>query len=873
MLRIIVSASVGQAKKYYSEGLTREGYYAEGQEMAGLWGGIASHKLGLVGSVDKDAFSRLCENRHPVTGQRLTPRTPTKRRVGYDFNFHVPKSVTLAYEYHGDKRILTAFRQAVRETMEEMEQAAQTRVRGGGRDEDRMTGNLIWAEFIHFTARPVDGIPDPHLHAHCFVFNATLDPVERRWKALQLGDVKADAAYYEAAFRMRLAEALQKLGYQIELVGGSFEIGGISRGLIEKFSRRSHVVEAKAKELGALTAAQKDGLAALTREKKVKSLSKPELHPVWWSRLSPEDKRELGAVKPVLGRSYEIGVEEPDRSHEAVKSAVKHLFYTASLVTERELIAEALKWGYGRATLKGIKAALKEVPLIRTEKNGQTMVTTAEVLLEEDRIIQRCQKGLGKFPSLNRAWLIQDRRLNGQQMDAVFHVLCSCDFITGVVGKAGVGKTTTLQETARGIEAAGHKVMAFAPTARAARGTLRKSGFENAETIERLLVNPALQEQARGAVWFIDEYGLASARSTDSLLALAENLGARIVVVGDTGQHHSVERGDAFRLLQKFGGLSVATIDKIQRQQGMYRTAVEQISKNDFEGAFETLDHMGGFREIEDNEKRYSAIAADYVATVKTGKTALLVAPTHMECEVVTRKVRHTLKENGTLDEGKKWPILRNLSWSPAQKEDVRHYTPGMVVKVSGHVKGFALGEHLSVVKLEDDKVLAKSDKGHVKALPLHQSAKFNVYQRDTIEICAGERLRITANTRTADRHELENGSSYNVKGFSKDGRIVLENGWKLERNFGHLDYGYTHTSNVAQSATVDVILVAQSGRFSSGASYAQQFYTSVSRGKEAVRIYTDDIEGLRENVARVRTRLLATEVVGRPERGITMEM
>src|SRR6202000_540247 len=105
-------------------------------------------------------------------------------------------------------------------------------------------------------------------------------------------------------------------------------------------------------------------------------------------------------------------------------------------------------------------------------------------------------------------------------------------------------------------------------------------------------------------------------------LALAENLGARLVVIGDTGQHHSVERGDAFRLLQQFGGLSVATIDKIQRQEGLYRTAVEQISKNDFETAFETLDNMGAFREIVDNEKRYSAIAADYVATTKAGKTA-----------------------------------------------------------------------------------------------------------------------------------------------------------------------------------------------------------------------------------------------------------
>ena len=45
----------------------------------------------------------------------------------------------------------------------------------GGKNENRRTGNMAWGEFIHFTSRPVDGVPDPHLHAHCFVFNTTFD--------------------------------------------------------------------------------------------------------------------------------------------------------------------------------------------------------------------------------------------------------------------------------------------------------------------------------------------------------------------------------------------------------------------------------------------------------------------------------------------------------------------------------------------------------------------------------------------------------------------------------------------------------------------------------------------------------------------------
>lgn len=266
MLRIITSTSPGQAKKYYRDGLTREGYYSEGQEMAGQWGGKAARQLGLIGAVKREPFSKLCDNLHPETGEQLTPRTKQNRRVGYDFNFHVPKSVTLAYQWTGDERILRAFRKAVRETMEELEREAATRVRGRGRDEDRYTGNLAWAEFVHHTARPVNGVPDPHLHAHCYVFNTTFDPVEKRFKAAQFGGIKQDARYFEAAFLTRMATSLKEMGFEIELSANkSFEIAGISRGLIEKFSRRSKLVEAKAKELGIATHAGKDGLAALRR--------------------------------------------------------------------------------------------------------------------------------------------------------------------------------------------------------------------------------------------------------------------------------------------------------------------------------------------------------------------------------------------------------------------------------------------------------------------------------------------------------------------------------------------------------------------------------------------------------------------------------
>ena len=161
MLRIIQSSSAGAAKNYYAEGLSKEDYYSEGQEIIGAWGGELAARLGLSGQVDKASFDALCDNINPATGKRLTARTDNGRTVGYDINFHCPKSLSVLYALNNDEKILAVFREAVSETMKDIESAMAARVRSGIKDENRFTQNMAWGEFVHFTARPVGGIPDP----------------------------------------------------------------------------------------------------------------------------------------------------------------------------------------------------------------------------------------------------------------------------------------------------------------------------------------------------------------------------------------------------------------------------------------------------------------------------------------------------------------------------------------------------------------------------------------------------------------------------------------------------------------------------------------------------------------------------------------
>src|SRR5580704_5296247 len=318
MIRISQQDSAQGAKRYYATA----DYYSEGQELVGVWGGKAADRLGLSGTVDKFSFERLCDNLHPTTGRKLTVRTRGQRTVGYDFTFSVAKSVSLLYAMSGDQEMMEAFRGAVDETMREIETEMKTRVRKKGQDTDRTTGNMVWAEFIHTTSRPVDGIPDPQLHAHVFAFNTTFDEEERRWKAGQFRELKRDAPYFQAAFRVRLANKLQDLGFGVERKRDDFEIADMPPDILKRFSRRTAIIEKVAAEKGITNPDRKAELGAETREKKESALSWESLRKEWNARLSDKERKALAAI-----HRREKAVGRPERGERlAVDHALEHSF-------------------------------------------------------------------------------------------------------------------------------------------------------------------------------------------------------------------------------------------------------------------------------------------------------------------------------------------------------------------------------------------------------------------------------------------------------------------------------------------------------------------------------------------------------------------
>jgi len=853
------------AKDYFAH-LSRDDYFAkDAREHRPVYEGKTAELLKLSGmEATKESFYSLCDNRHPVTGEKLTSRDKDDRRIMTDMTFDVPKAVTQVSLY--DARVDKAVGDSIRETMREVEADMSVRVRKGGKNEDRVSGNLMYVVWPHETTRPLDdGTVDPQKHRHVTVMNVSYDAEEERLKACQFGDIVRDKGYYQAAYHARLAHSLSEMGYGVRKDGHSFTLAGIDRATVEKFSRRTAVIEAEAEKKNITDAAAKAQLGRKTREKKSedpKSLA--ELRAEWDSRLTDAERLAIRTAGSGLYKG-----DDAITAPEAKEYALEHSFQNASAVSEKRLRAEALTYAVGSLRPEDVAGIAQHPEVIAQKRDGQLMTTTKTVLRDEVSMLQFAKDGQRKFrPFVTTLDTGALAGLSEEQRKAALHVLNSRDTVTGVVGKAGTGKTRMMRATVDAIESEpGQKVSVFAPSSQASRGVLKKEGFKDAETLEMLLKNEKLQEQTKGQVLWIDEAGLVSARDMRRLMDLAKRNGNRVILSGDYTQHASVEAGDAFRLLQKEAGVRLAKLTEIRRQTDPgYKKAVEAIAEGTGRAAqkgFDALDKMGCVVEAT-GEERHAMLVADYLKAAEDGKSALIIAPTHSEGQKLTDALRGALKGQGALGAEHEFITRRATGWSAAQKGDARNYEPGMVVEFHQNAKGFTRGDKAVVTQDGDGLLLQKQD-GSRAALPITQARHFEVYRTRDIAIAKGDRLRITRNGEAkvegqAKGTRLNNGDIFTVEGFTKEGDIRLENGKLLPKNFGHFSLGYVDTSYASQGKTVDRVFIA-AGNESLPASNQQQWYVSATRGRELAKIYVEDRKEVRDAIARTGQRVSAVEL------------
>ena len=853
MLTIHTATSAASVKNYFE----MADYYSEGQETVGMWGGHLTDRLGLFGTVDKASFDLLCDNKNPASGKPLTPRTNEGRRVGYDFVFSGPKSFSVLEALAGEsdrQALLWAFNVAVRETMNEVQTDMQVRVRKGGALHDRPTGNMVWAEFDHSTARPVDGgVPDPHRHRHVFAFNATYDPVEKRIKAGEFSYLKRDGEYYTAAFYSRLAGKLEGLGYGIDRLGGKkWEIAGVPRAVIDRFSKRTLEVESEADRLGLAGGKLKAGLGAKTRSRKQKELTPAELRDAWFAQLSGDDRDALAAV-------YRRGwpAAEPVAAKDAVAYAIAHASERLSVMPERELKRLALLYGLGSLTIDQVNAELPRQGVITEMMDGRVMATTPELQREEDAIIGFAACGLGAVQPIGLAGRLERGRLNDGQWDAACGLLKSENRVGLVVGPAGAGKSSLLAAYQEGASLAGETITFLASSSDAVE-VLAKDGFADARTVAHFLLDEKMQAAASGGRVVIDEASMLGHKDAVRLIEVAKKHDLKLIFVGDPMQHGSVPRGSLLRILTDYAGVRPFKLTQIMRQKHAgYLEAAKLLSEGRPLSGFDALDSLGWVREVEGDAERCGQLAGEYVQARCDGKTVLVVSPTHREAGQITDAIRSGLRVAGMLgDKEHGFTRLVPVNASEAERGQATSYRTGDVLQFHQNARGgIKKGDRLMV--------------GDPAAVPLAEAAKFSLYRPAAINVAEGDVLRFTGTVKTLDaKHTLKNGASRSVAAITPGGNIRLDNGWIVGKEAGHFRHGFVETSFGSQGRTVDRVILGMSAA-SSGAMNQEQMYVSASRGRERLSLYTDDKDAVRQAIRRSTQKLAAVDLRPKPPAGV----
>jgi ATP-dependent exoDNAse (exonuclease V) alpha subunit len=109
----------------------------------------------------------------------------------------------------------------------------------------------------------------------------------------------------------------------------------------------------------------------------------------------------------------------------------------------------------------------------------------------------------------------------------------------------------------------------------------------------------------------VDESSLASTKQMHEFMSrLHPN--DRVLLVGDTRQHESVEAGRIFAQLQD-AGMKTAKPDEIVRQRDPeLKQTVEQLARGDIGAAIEGLERQGRIHEVRGHDERIMAIAKEY---------------------------------------------------------------------------------------------------------------------------------------------------------------------------------------------------------------------------------------------------------------------
>jgi conjugative relaxase-like TrwC/TraI family protein len=866
MFAVQIARSKSGALAYLREHMANADYLTEQGEQMLVWHGSGAGRLGLRGQVTEKVYANLLSGLTPDSTARnqvsLTARQKKDRRCAFQAVLSAPKSVSVAALVFGDARLVEAHNGAVQATLKVLEsECALTRVRKAGRMEDRKTGNLIMAVVTHDSTRPVvvEGkeFIDPQLHSHIAIPNLTYDAREKQWKAVNPLDLFKRQALIREIYWHELARRCAALGYGIKQEEYGFNLAGYEH-FNPRFSKRSDQIDRYREEHGLSNTARGNAFAAAESRDRKSKRQRSDLVKEWRSQITSSEQANLprpSAPTEVIRRSVE----------EVRGLAIEHLSDRQSIFPDSDLLADMVKRARGSSlNFDEIRASVdRDTTLIRS---GDRLTTLEALRLERD-LIQFVRGGRNRCLPFARDPVLPPG-LDDDQAKALRGLLSSRDSVLNLIGDAGTGKSTVTPEF---LQHAKVPALLLSPNL-GGRDSLRElatthrearvaQAFGETETVAAALTNQRLFERAREGLILVDEAGQLGVRDLNEIFRAAKKVNARVLLVGDTKQHHGVPAGDALRILKRHAGLKSQRLSQIYRQKPNldYLQIVSLLAQGKLNLASAFLQKQGWVTQLKDEKERARAVAEELLRLRNEGKTARVVAPTWAEINRIGEAVRTSRRENGGLQgEDVNLRVVDDLKWTPAQRRDFVEYKSDQVITLIQGIKGIGRrGERFQVIRAKAHGLEVQDGAGKEQFLPFDRAKRWSVGEHRDIALAQGDEILIRANHPKA---KLRNGEVDVISHVTPD-VIVLKSGRVFSpKEFKQFGYGYAVTSYAAQGQTVDNVIVSAPAQPRQSLS-REGWYVMLSRGRESLRVFTDDWATLKERVLREDHRMAAVEL------------
>jgi Ti-type conjugative transfer relaxase TraA len=218
-------------------------------------------------------------------------------------------------------------------------------------------------------------------------------------------------------------------------------------------------------------------------------------------------------------------------------------------------------------------------------------------------------------------------------------------------GKAGTGKSYTMDAIRVAYAADGRRVIGLAPTRRVVE-KMESDGFTEAKTIHKIIwdLNRGKEHINAQTVLMVDEAAMVGTRLLSELLKHAAAVGAKVILVGDDRQLDSIERGGLFTALrEKFGA---ATLSFVTRQNDAEHKAIsEMLSRSEFAEGVEALDKLGCINRSNHQSEAIDALVEQWKKDTaeRPEKSRLVFAYTNDLVLDINARLRVVRKERGEL--------------------------------------------------------------------------------------------------------------------------------------------------------------------------------------------------------------------------------